>query len=789
MATTKTIGTGVGRDYPDIASWLVDFAPGGWIGVCENDSLFTAGCNFSGQSTSITDYIRLECAAGQSFRDGGASQALTYDASKGVAIDQNVPYASVFTVNELYVTLFGLQIKNSSNYGAVENNTQFNTSVIDSCILVNTSASGISTIRWRYGIVVNSLVIYQGGASHGAVELDYAVSTFVNCTIVNPSNVTAGNYGFPGGGSAASYNNAVFGFGGFNQSTMTGSNNGSDKTIGFGTSNQASLTYTSQFVGTTTTSSDFRLQSGSALGAGAGADQTAYNGGVDIYGTARPTGLSSIGCFQPTSGPTVISGAGTMAGAATVAGVGKTLRRTAGSIVGAATVAGVGKTQRRTVGTIQGVSNLNAVGLTLRKTAGSCAGAASLVGVGMTVRMSAGTIAGSSSLAGVFHATGHMVGTCAGAATVNGVGKTFRKTAGSITGSSSLSGATTNNVTRPTAGTIMAIATLTGIFRARGAMAGAIAGAAILAGVARVIAPSNGTIAGSSSLSGATKVFHTSAGTCAGAATVNGVAHARIASAGTMAGVATLNGATTNNVTRTTAGTIAGQATLAGVGHARMMAAGTIAGSSSLAGVTHPIATAAGHAAGAASLSGTTAAHKAVAGTIQGSSSLIGIASGGVAHTAGHIVGAASLVGMTIAPLPAPCDILEGPGGCYLLRGQGCGVTQAIGDFPSFNPTERKPVGFDFTSELRPGDSVTEILTFDCKVAVNPGADPTPATKLILPPTLFGNKVTREVGAADPAVANGFQPMVEYYIASTVLTRLGDVLTLWGFLKGVPIGC
>ena len=302
MATTSTIGT-ASRNYSTIQAWHDAFATGGWIGECYNDSVFniSAQISLTGKSTSATDFITLRCAAGQSFYDNASAQtnALKYNQANGVAL-LGAGGVSVMLANEANTTITGLQIKSTGNYGPYAINFSSTSGVLENFI-VDCVATGVFL---GAGTVRNGLIVAAVGGSR-AMVFSYAAAsaTFVNVTAVCPSNVTSTQSAIQvsGGSGGIVKNCAVFGYTAFSAGSYqsSSSNNASDQTISFGTSNQASKTYANQFVGTTTTAQDFRLKAGAdCLDTGA-TDTTHIPAAIDIVRTARPQGTAwDIGAWE-----------------------------------------------------------------------------------------------------------------------------------------------------------------------------------------------------------------------------------------------------------------------------------------------------------------------------------------------------------------------------------------------------------------------------------------------------------------------------------------------------------
>lgn len=291
------------RVYSDIASWLAAFTTGGWIGECYNDSEFTGGGDFSGHSTSATNYITLQTASGQSYRDNASVQtnAFAYNQSNGVGVKKNTAYATVFTINEDYVTIKNLQIyqQNISGSLCVENNSTGTTNCVLDSLIIESSSTGTYIAQMRRGLVRNCLLVMRHSSGKSAWNAAYGATTYANCTIVRPSNFTVGGNGFFSSGGSTITNCAVFGFTNFNTGSPSGSNNCSDVTIGFGTSNQASKTYANQFVTTTDTGRDFKIKTGADCVDNGATDTTDIPAAIDAVGTSRPQGSAwDIGAWE-----------------------------------------------------------------------------------------------------------------------------------------------------------------------------------------------------------------------------------------------------------------------------------------------------------------------------------------------------------------------------------------------------------------------------------------------------------------------------------------------------------
>lgn len=311
MATTSSIGA-TARTYVDPASWLISWTAGGWIGECYNDAEFTAnGPNFATITGTATNFTTLGTGTSQSFKDT-APNALKYNRTNGVGFKYAAAYGINFqigtsggTVN--YLTLQNLQVWNTAvnGNGALNDNAGDGTgNVVQNCIFASSGTSGGGfVVNSRSCLYRNCLAVAVGTAIDGFACPGYTSGpVMANCTVVRPSDVTAGGTAFNlVQGTATIKNCAGFGFTNFDagSTVKSGSNNCSDKTISFGTSNQASKTYANQFQNTTNAAQDFRVKLGADLIDNGATDTTNIPAAIDIFGTARPSGSAwDIGCHE-----------------------------------------------------------------------------------------------------------------------------------------------------------------------------------------------------------------------------------------------------------------------------------------------------------------------------------------------------------------------------------------------------------------------------------------------------------------------------------------------------------
>ncbi len=313
MPTTvvSSIGT-TGRDYSTIQAWE-DACPANlvtadqvWKGECYNDSEFTAGVTISGQTTDATRYVWLTAAAGQSFQDHASvrTNALKYDQTKGVGVRASVEFSSAFVATAaVRVLISRLQFFVPYIYAGA--GWYFaNNSVIRDCI-VEGEVYGPLIDFFNAGASSNSAAIncvfIRKHAETSAAPAQRG--QFINCTVVRPSNFTAGGTAFTRDYGLSVKNCAAFGFTTFRSGTgssfYTGSYNASDCAADAqDTNSTGGLTFANCFENTT---NDFRLKAGSPL-IGAG-NTDATNAPNDITGTARGVGTAGdIGAWEYTAG-------------------------------------------------------------------------------------------------------------------------------------------------------------------------------------------------------------------------------------------------------------------------------------------------------------------------------------------------------------------------------------------------------------------------------------------------------------------------------------------------------
>ncbi len=320
MATiTKTIGTS-SRDYSTIQAWI-DALPANlvtdgnsYVGDCYNDSEFTstgALATFGAHTTDATHTIKLTAASGQSFQDNASvrTNALKYNVSNGVGVRRTADYGSVMVCSGVnnYLTVSRLQIsKSSTGTGSSlfsDGNGSTNTLLKD--IIGEQLGSAVSNASIFLGgtsaMAINVLVIARtstdipcfGSAAGAGV-------TFIGCTAVRSSDKTITGTGFMRlYGAPIAESCASFGFTNSFSATYSSSskNNASSTTIPIGTSNQASVTYSSATPFTNAANSTLNLIPIAATSLAANGFLDATNAPNDISGTAR-SATPTIGVWE-----------------------------------------------------------------------------------------------------------------------------------------------------------------------------------------------------------------------------------------------------------------------------------------------------------------------------------------------------------------------------------------------------------------------------------------------------------------------------------------------------------
>lgn len=310
---TKTIGTGGSRDYSTLQSWE-DALPANLVtdgnaqvGECYNDGEFTSAAaqlTISGQTTDATNFITLKTASGQSFKDHAnkLTNRLIYNQSNGVGIRSTNGYITAVTVITGRTVLQGLQI-NASASTSMGLTLGGSNQKVEQCIIhggtgSNANCSGTNTLN--NVLFVNNAA---AGGNNAGIRMQTGTFNLKNVTSVRYSNLAAGIRSFRGDYATVNMQNCSgFGFSAFHQSvssSFSGNNNCSDQAISFGTSNQASKTYSDQFEQPSNSGGvpDYRTKSGSDQIDNGDDESGTFT--VDIVGVTRPIGSAwDIGVWE-----------------------------------------------------------------------------------------------------------------------------------------------------------------------------------------------------------------------------------------------------------------------------------------------------------------------------------------------------------------------------------------------------------------------------------------------------------------------------------------------------------
>lgn len=292
---------------------------------CYNDSEFSVAAmvalggwtDTGGTGHSVT----VTTGTGQSFRDNASAQtnALRYNQANGVGIKDTAGYGAAFNVTGTFVIFSGLQFNSvaaSGSDGCLRLSTS-STVTINDCILygqskgsadglIYSSTSGAQTVILQNTAVV---VATNTGAAVNFLGGGSATFTFYENTIVGTSGTaTIGITVSNTISTITAANNVVLGFTtDYIGTCTTSANNATDKGTfggtGWGTSGVTSVT-SAAFQSVTNGSEDLRLKSGSVL-INAG---TTAGPNTDIVGTSRPQGTAyCIGCWEyiPSASPII----------------------------------------------------------------------------------------------------------------------------------------------------------------------------------------------------------------------------------------------------------------------------------------------------------------------------------------------------------------------------------------------------------------------------------------------------------------------------------------------------
>lgn len=306
MATiTKTVGT-TGRGYTTLAAAYASVPANlvsdgnSYILDCYNDSEFSSASNLlaiSGNTTDSTHTLTVKAATSNSFSDNASAQTnlLDYIQANGVGIKMTGTYDTAITNSVANVSMSGLQVSCTGSPSAALTYSGSASGVISSCILKAKPTSGNVVLLTNSGTsLINSVAIAATSDACTGVSISLAAKT-VNCTVVRPSNYTAGGKAFTASYGAAQVTNcAIFGFTttaavGTGGSYAADGHNCTEQTTAPGsTSNQVSKTFANQFAQSSDASVlDLKIVTGSDCKNNGVTDTTDIPSGLDIVGTTR----------------------------------------------------------------------------------------------------------------------------------------------------------------------------------------------------------------------------------------------------------------------------------------------------------------------------------------------------------------------------------------------------------------------------------------------------------------------------------------------------------------------
>lgn len=328
-------------DYTSLASWWAAL-PATLTQPVEadvwNDAEYasSSAISLSGVTSSGTNTVLITAAPGESFADnaGKLTNGLRYNALNGAAFSCSGAYTTTLSIATGFVTVSRLQFRQSSSGG--NNNIALNfasgisnvtlSQLIVQCALLGNSARAISCTGSAVWTLSNVLAVLEnsGNSSTSAFGIFLScsgASTVEECTVVMPSNTTAGT----STGIDVSYSNvtvrncAIFGFGTALGGSATFGADGHNVTnlssMGkTSTSNLVSQAYTTATFAQPSSAGgafgpsgtmDFRLVTGSAL---IDAGSSSVSPAFDIVGTTRPQGSAyDVGAWEFSASGTAIT--------------------------------------------------------------------------------------------------------------------------------------------------------------------------------------------------------------------------------------------------------------------------------------------------------------------------------------------------------------------------------------------------------------------------------------------------------------------------------------------------
>lgn len=308
--TIKTIGSGGGRDYSTLASWIAA-CPANlvtstqtWEGEAYNDSEFTDNgtvLTISGITANATYNIQLRPASGQGIYDHAnkLTNALTYDASKGVAMRVTGANSPTISISVDYTKITGFQMAGSAGQQIVLVSGNIPNVVFDKCIAIGSGQFGSgSVVRMQAGDWQNGLIIGTAADTVGFISLGNSANLYAS-TVVNVASSPTQT------GIRRSYDTPIcknvvcMGFStNFVSGLSSSSNyNCSSDSSAPGANSLTSKTYSSQFQSISSGSPDFRVKSGADL-INAGTRDATHTGDLDIVKQSRSTSTPTIGAWE-----------------------------------------------------------------------------------------------------------------------------------------------------------------------------------------------------------------------------------------------------------------------------------------------------------------------------------------------------------------------------------------------------------------------------------------------------------------------------------------------------------
>lgn len=287
-----------------------------------------AGTSFltlTGHSFTTTNTLTITPAPGESFRNQGSSTVLAFNATNGVSFTLPATTGSqnYFNITDPNVIINGIQFKDpdsTSGSTIINLNTGANNFALRNCIVDGYSQTGgadmfgISSTAVTGMLFTNCLFIDRQAASANIPTIkDSGSSTttgkVINCTFIgiNAQTIAPVTINSTATSSWVLKNTVSIGFsaGVFAEvgsaTALNYDHNGTDATkiANQGTDGGSELlsqTVANMFVSSTT---DFRLKSGSPFINAGVADTTDIPTADDIYGTSRPQGTAwCMGCYE-----------------------------------------------------------------------------------------------------------------------------------------------------------------------------------------------------------------------------------------------------------------------------------------------------------------------------------------------------------------------------------------------------------------------------------------------------------------------------------------------------------